>query len=381
MKQPRILGIFAHPDDEVFCAGGTFAKYADEGAYIKIISVTPGNAGQIRDANIATRRTLGAVRARELENSCKVMGVQEAECWDYGDGTLQQTDQVELIVKIEQAIRTFKPDIVITFGPDGGYGHPDHVAVSEATTVACFHCCGDVENFNNLRLFHAYFPAQDMLFSDKLVNWLMSFDDYYLGTPDFVLALTLLAEETSMLQFASDHVQVCWFPPGFYIIEQGEPANKLYLMLSGQADVLREDEQGHIQKINTIPAGRFFGEDGIAYQRPRSAHVVATESSACLVFSPEKPTKFAGRGENAQFAGEIDIQTIQENQSNVGQATACIDVDNYIYQKIKAIAQHRSQFPIQPDMFPLDMLKDLFGKEYFVQVIPPPRLDNTLTAR
>ncbi len=378
MNQLRILGVFAHPDDEVFCAGGTFAKYVAEGAIVKIISVTPGNAGQIRDARIATRRTLGTVRARELENSCKVMGVQESECWDYGDGTLQQVEQTELMLKIEQAIRAFRPNIVITFGPDGGYGHPDHIAVSDATTLTCLRCCAEDEVFRNLRLYHAYFPAQDVLFSDKLVNWLMGLDDYYLGSPDFVLALTLLAEETTMLQFASDHVEVNWFPPGFYIIEQGEPAKKLYLMLSGKADVLREDDEGKLEKINIIQPGRFFGEMGIAYGTPRNAHVVAVESTACLVFSPEKPTKFAGRGEEAQFIGELDLQALRDSQANTGQATACIDVEPYIYQKVNAIAQHRSQFPIQPDMFPLDMLEDLFGKEYFVQVLPPPRLDNTL---
>lgn len=378
MNQPRILGIFAHPDDEVFCAGGTFAKYVQAGAYCKIISVTPGNAGQIRDARIATRRTLGEVRTKELAASCEAMGVQEWECWDYGDGTLDKIDQPQLVEKIEDALRSFKPDVVITFGPDGGYGHPDHIAVSHATTVACYHCCQTEKDSLQIRLFHAYFPAQDILFSDKLVNWLTTFDDYYHGSPDFVLALTLLAEETSMLQFASDHVEVNWFPPGFYIIEQGEPADKLYLMLSGKADVYQEDDEGNLTKVNEIPIGRFFGEEGIAYKHPRNAHVVAVESTACLVFSPERPTKFAGRGEEAQFISQISAQSIMDNQPNTGQATTCIDVQDFMSQKITAIAQHRSQFPIQPDMFPLDMLTDLFGKEYFVQVLPTPRLSESL---
>ena len=380
MNQPRILGVFAHPDDEVFCAGGTFAKYVEEGAYVKIISVTPGNAGQIRDARIATRRNLGQVRARELAASCQAMGVQEWDCWDYGDGTLQQVDQSELVQKIADAIRIFKPDTVISFGPDGGYGHPDHVAVSQATTMACYQFCAEYpdDTLAQLRLYHAYFPPQNTLFADKLVNWLTTFEDYYRGSADFVLALTLLAEETSMLGFASDHIEISWFPPGFYIIEQGEPANKLYLMLSGQADVLQEGDDGTLEKINEVPVGRFFGEEGIAYQRPRSAHVVAVESTACLVFSPDKPTKFAGRGEDAQFTGELGAQPIQDHQPNTGQATACIEIQDYIHQKITAIAQHRSQFPIQPNMFPRDMLTDLFGKEYFVQVIPSPRLADNL---
>jgi LmbE family N-acetylglucosaminyl deacetylase len=70
--QPRILGVFAHPDHEVFVAGGTLAKYAAAGAEIMVVSATKGQAGQIRDASIATRRTLSAVREQELHRSCQL---------------------------------------------------------------------------------------------------------------------------------------------------------------------------------------------------------------------------------------------------------------------------------------------------------------------
>ncbi len=64
-QQPlRLLGIFAHPDDETLCAGGTFAKYASAGAEVRVVSLTKGGAGQIRDASAATRATLSAVRAK-----------------------------------------------------------------------------------------------------------------------------------------------------------------------------------------------------------------------------------------------------------------------------------------------------------------------------
>ena len=62
----RLLGVFAHPDDEVFCAGGTIARAAEAGAEVMIVSATRGEQGQIRDPAAATRRTLGAVREREL---------------------------------------------------------------------------------------------------------------------------------------------------------------------------------------------------------------------------------------------------------------------------------------------------------------------------
>src|SRR5689334_21603753 len=88
-RRPRILGVFANPDDESFCAGGTFAKYAEAGAEIMVVSATRGDAGQIRDARAATRRNLGVVREQELRRASEQLGVQEAICLDYGDGTLK----------------------------------------------------------------------------------------------------------------------------------------------------------------------------------------------------------------------------------------------------------------------------------------------------
>src|SRR5947209_11896781 len=88
----RILGMFAHPDDEVFCAGGLLARCAAGGAEVLVVSATRGQAGQIHDPRAATRRTLGAVRARELEEACARLGVGHAYCLDYLDGALQDVE-------------------------------------------------------------------------------------------------------------------------------------------------------------------------------------------------------------------------------------------------------------------------------------------------
>src|SRR5437868_2235213 len=104
-RPPRILGMFAHPDDEVFVAGGTLAKYAAEGADIMIVSATRGQAGQIRDATIATRRTLGAVREQELHRSARCLGARHSCCWDYGDGTLSSVDHELLVGDIVRTMR------------------------------------------------------------------------------------------------------------------------------------------------------------------------------------------------------------------------------------------------------------------------------------
>ena len=113
-QMPRILGVFAHPDDETFCAGGTFAKYIASGAQVMVVSATRGEAGQIRSPHVATRRTLGAVREQELRLACQRLCVQQAMCLDYRDGMLKDVDQEALITQVAEIIRTFRPDVVIT---------------------------------------------------------------------------------------------------------------------------------------------------------------------------------------------------------------------------------------------------------------------------
>ncbi len=77
----RLLGVFAHPDDESFCVGGTLAKYTAAGAEAMIVSATRGQAGQIRDARIATRKTLGAVREQELRRAARPWASSLSSVW------------------------------------------------------------------------------------------------------------------------------------------------------------------------------------------------------------------------------------------------------------------------------------------------------------
>ena len=133
----RLLGVFAHPDDETFCAGGTFARYAEQGAEIMVVSATRGQAGQIRDAAVGDRRTIAAVREAELHLACERLGITTVRCLDHVDGTLADAEFAALVDEVAEVIGEFRPDVVITFGPDGGYGHPDHVTISAVTTAAC----------------------------------------------------------------------------------------------------------------------------------------------------------------------------------------------------------------------------------------------------
>ncbi|MEO8610999.1 MAG: PIG-L family deacetylase [Chloroflexota bacterium] len=386
-KRLKILGVFAHPDDEVFCAGGTFARYAAEGADVMVVSATTGDAGQIRDARIATRRTLGTVRARELQASCGKLGVQHCLCLDYGDGTLREMDINILIEHVTQIIRDFQPDVVITFGEDGAYGHPDHIAISIAATQAC-RLAGMPDQFAHqladglnphapARLYHSHFPRSRMLMADRLAQWLTEIQNNFAGSPDFARALLLFAEETTLLNYSSDHIAVNWYPAGFFIIEQGEIAKHLYLILSGRAQAVVEDADGTQEVVNEMGPGQFFGERALASGERRMAHVVAAENTTCLAFSSESPLAFLGRGAEARITGDESASMDDMNAHN-NPVTTCIDVSDYVEQKVAAMAAHRTQYPITPDMFPMSMLRDMLGREHFVRVLPPRETETTL---
>jgi N-acetylglucosamine malate deacetylase 2 len=127
-----LLVILAHPDDESFPIGGTLAKYAAEGVEIKLVCATRGEAG-IPEMQ---PEQAGQVREAELRQAARVLGVQEVQFLDYLDGELDQVDPGEIVDQLVQAIRQMNPQAVITFGPDGISGHPDHLAIHYAATVA-----------------------------------------------------------------------------------------------------------------------------------------------------------------------------------------------------------------------------------------------------
>jgi LmbE family N-acetylglucosaminyl deacetylase len=379
--------VFAHPDDETFCAGGTFARYAKDGAEVMVVSATRGQAGQIRDARAATRRTIAEVREAELRLACQRLGVAHVLCWDYLDGALAEADFHDLVGRVMRLIREFRPHLVITFGPDGGYGHPDHIAIGAATTAACRQADDPVSSsgqraaalapYQPSRLYHSHFPPHDMMLMDRLATWLNTRPGRFAGTMDFAHSLLLMAQEAGTMGYIRDHVRVYWYPPGCYVVEQGEPAMELFMILSGHADVWQEQPNGSRKQLRRIGPGEFFGELGVAGHRPRSANVVATEGLTCLVLSRGAPSLFAGRGTGAQLTGlpvspsEPDGDAEGAGNARSDLTTARLDVTDHIEAKVSALCAYRSQFPLEQDMFPDFLLKELFGQEYFIQVLPP----------
>ena len=359
---PRLLGVFAHPDDEVFCAGGTLAQWAAAGADTMVISATRGEAGQIHDARAATRRTLGSVRERELRAACGYLGVRRVECLDYPDGALCDMDPATLTSEIAARIRDFAPDAVITFGPDGGYGHPDHVAISAAATEACQMVAR--EGGCAPLLYYSAFPRQHRLLCDLLARWLARRGSEFRGSDAFMRALTLLAEEASLLGYADDTVEVRWFPAGLAIVEQDEPGTGLYLILSGHADAMHESMRGTQHVHRRFGPGQFFGHQAFSGRQPHSASVIATDAVTCLVLSSHTPTPFDGRGSTAQLGASAMVAFDDETPGR--RALTTVDVSTWLDRKLAALSAHRTQFLMEPTEFPAVLLEEWLGREYFV---------------
>ena len=146
----RLLACFAHPDDEAFPVGGTLATYAAKGVQVRLICATLGEEGEIRQPGSATRETLAQVRLHELRGSCTSLGIEQPLVLGYRDSGMDgdranhhpaaftQADAEEVVSYIEEQMLTYRPQVVLTFGPDGLYGHPDHIAIHRHTTAA-FH--------------------------------------------------------------------------------------------------------------------------------------------------------------------------------------------------------------------------------------------------
>jgi LmbE family N-acetylglucosaminyl deacetylase len=133
----RLMAVLAHPDDESMALGGTLVAYAAEGVEISIVTATRGELGWRGSAEKDPGpEALGRIREGELRAAAQYLGVSEVVILDYVDGELQDVDVEEATARIATEIRRFRPHVVVTFGPDGVYGHPDHIAISQLTTSA-----------------------------------------------------------------------------------------------------------------------------------------------------------------------------------------------------------------------------------------------------
>ena len=137
MKQLRLMCVLAHPDDESLGTGGTLAKYAAEGVETYLITATRGERGRFGEGGERPDPDIvGKTREAELLAAAKELGLGEVTVLGYPDGGLDTIDPSVAQEAIAGHLRRVRPDVVITFGPEGAYGHPDHVAISQLTTAA-----------------------------------------------------------------------------------------------------------------------------------------------------------------------------------------------------------------------------------------------------
>lgn len=145
----KLMCVIAHPDDECFGFGGALALAADRGIETYVVCLTDGQAGSYR-GDATTGEELGQMRREEFAASCEVLGITRHELLDYHDGKLEFVDFSNAAGRLVKRMRQFQPDVVITFGGDGGLNtHADHMIVSMLTTAA-FHWSGQAKRYPQL---------------------------------------------------------------------------------------------------------------------------------------------------------------------------------------------------------------------------------------
>jgi LmbE family N-acetylglucosaminyl deacetylase len=131
-----ILGIWAHPDDETYLCGGLMARAVRNGSRVVCVTATRGELGSPDEKRWPPGPPLAATRTAEMEQALAALGVTEHQWLDYPDGHCAEINDGQAVNVLTRIMEGVRPDTVLTFGPDGMTGHPDHVSVSRWTTAA-----------------------------------------------------------------------------------------------------------------------------------------------------------------------------------------------------------------------------------------------------
>lgn len=167
----KLLAVFPHPDDETLGLGSTLARYSAEGVETYLVCATRGERGWF-DSEGPDPGFEGVAKIREAELACAAehLGLRDVCFLDYIDGDVDQANPREIIPKIATQIRRIRPQVVITFTPDGAYGHPDHIALSQFTNAALV-LAADA-NFKDQQAVHRVSKLYYMVDSQTAVNML-----------------------------------------------------------------------------------------------------------------------------------------------------------------------------------------------------------------
>ena len=217
MSTKRLLGVFAHPDDEGVVSAAIL-KYNALGVETGLVCATRGEVGEIADPALATPENLGQVREGEMRAAAEVLGVHNLWFLDYRDsgmaGTPEnedprafaQVNAAEVVGKLVAIIRQFRPQVMVTFDETGGYGHPDHIAIYRHTTSA-FHAAADAVQYPELgpayavsKLYYGAFPRSiiramgEWMKSQNYQGSFSGLDPEKLGMPDELITVRLDAK-------------------------------------------------------------------------------------------------------------------------------------------------------------------------------------------
>jgi mycothiol conjugate amidase Mca len=162
MPEPlTLMFVHAHPDDEAFGSSGTLARYSAEGVTTCLVVATRGEVGEIHDPDLdeaEARPRLGQIREGELRRAVDVLGVSHLDFLGYEDSGMVGTPENDNprcfhLSNLEEAtgrlvalIRRYQPQVLVTYGEDGGYNHPDHVRTHLIASTA-FQDAGTASRF------------------------------------------------------------------------------------------------------------------------------------------------------------------------------------------------------------------------------------------
>lgn len=193
----RLLAVFAHPDDETLGTGGTLALYSKRGVEVYLICATRGEVGEAA-TGLKGFASIGEMREDELRSAASVLGLKDVYLLGYRDSgmpgaldnshpqALEAAPLEQVARQIAGYIRKIRPQVVMTFDPIGGYGHPDHIAVHRAT-VAAFDTAGDpAQDIDGLppyapqKLYYATFSRRTLRWAVRLMR-LLGRDPHHFG--------------------------------------------------------------------------------------------------------------------------------------------------------------------------------------------------------
>ncbi len=217
MSTKLLLGVYAHPDDEGGVSGALL-HYKTLGVEPGLVVATRGEVGEISDPALATPENLGQVREGEMRAAAEVLGVEHLWFLDYRDSGMAgtpdnqdprafvQASAAEVVGKLVAIIRSFRPQVMVTFDETGAYGHPDHIAIYRYTTSA-FYAAADGVQYPELGPAHMvsklYYSAFPRSFARQIGEWmqgsnyqgfLSDLDPEKFGVPDELISVRLNVE-------------------------------------------------------------------------------------------------------------------------------------------------------------------------------------------